>query len=361
MNTIGQYLRFTSYGESHGYEVGGILDGFPAGFEVNLEKVQEQLNRRRPGQSDLTTQRKEEDVLEITSGMLNGVTTGAPIHFRIKNKDAKPKDYDNLKDVYRPSHADYSYDAKYGIRDHRGGGRSSARVTASWVAAGAMAEQYLENMHGVSIVAFVDRVATEAWNAQPAEFSSIKKEDVDHTNVRCPDKKTSAAMIDLIERAKADKDSLGGSIIGCVHGIQAGIGDPVFSKLNARLALNLMSINAVKAFEIGGGFEMTHKRGSEVNDAFTQDGDVLGTKTNFSGGIQGGISNGQFLYFRLGFKPTATIGIEQQTITSGGEEITLEASGRHDPCVLPRAVPIVEGMTALALMDAYLKNKTSRV
>ncbi|MBR9861018.1 chorismate synthase [bacterium] len=350
MNTLGEKLKLTSYGESHGESVGAVLDGFPSNFSPDLAFIQKQLDRRKPGQSHLSTARKEEDLFKITSGLFEGKTTGAPIHFSIKNKDSRPEDYDHLKEVYRPSHADFTYEKKYGHRDHRGGGRSSARITAPWVAAGAMALDYLKSQ-GIEIYSYVAQVGDLSMEGF---FPEIDPKSIDASFLRCPDSELAEHMSVLIEEAKAEKDSLGGIIACQVHGVDAGIGDPVFSKLNAKLAHAMFSINAVKGFDLGGGFDMVSKRGSEVNDAFSFDQKKHRTSSNFSGGIQGGISNGMPIFFRVAFKPTATIGRPQNTTDKEGNAITLEASGRHDPCVLPRAVPIVDAMTALVILDAML-------
>jgi len=350
LNTIGNKLRLTSYGESHGEAVGAVLDGFPSNFEPDLDFIRYQLERRRPGRTSLSSQRNEGDDFSVNAGLFEGKTTGSPLHFSIPNNDQNSTDYDHLKDVYRPSHADYTYEAKYGHRDHRGGGRSSARITAAWVAAGALAEDYLRK-EGIEIVAYVRQIGTVQLQTVKGKW---QKSDVDLSEVHCPDEETSTEMKALIEEAIATKDSLGGQITCIVRNVPAGLGDPVFGKLNARLASAMFSINAVKGFEIGGGFKMTSKKGSEVNDEFEVEGDHLKTTSNNSGGIQGGISNGMDITFNVAFKPTATIGKIQNTANRAGEEVKLEASGRHDPCVLPRAVPIVETMTALVILDTLL-------
>ena len=348
MNTLGKNIRLTSYGESHGEVVGAILDGFPAGFSLNVDYIQGQLDRRKPGQSRVSTPREEADKVIINSGVFNGKTTGAPIHFQLKNNNAKPKDYAHLKEVYRPSHADYTYDARYGAgnRDYRGGGRSSARVTAGWVAGGALVQDYLAKENQIKISAYVKQIGGVKLET-PAILYTI--EEVDATIVRCPDEGVAAAMIVAIEQAQKDKDSLGGIIECVVSGVPAGLGNPVFDKLNAALGHAMLSINAVKGFELGGGFEMSSKRGREVNDSFEMKDGKPYTKTNNSGGIQGGISNGMDIVFRVAFKPTATIGTLQSTLNTSGDEVELEATGRHDPCVVPRAVPIVETLAALVV------------
>ena len=351
MNTLGKNIRLTSYGESHGEVIGAVLDGFPSGFPIDKTFIQYQLDRRKPGQSSIATPRTENDEVIINSGVFEGKTTGAPIHFQIKNTNQNSKDYSHLKEVYRPSHADYTYEARYGIRDYRGGGRSSARVTAGWVAAGALVQDLLVKEKGVYIGAYVHQISTIKLTTQPKYYSP---DSVESNIVRCPDAHIAKEMIDTIQQASAQKDSLGGVIECVIKGVPAGLGNPIFDKLNAALAHAMMSINAVKGFEIGGGFEMSSKRGSEVNDSFTLADGKTQTTTNNSGGIQGGISNGMDIVFRVAFKPTATIGVSQQTITNSGEKINLEATGRHDPCVVPRAVPIVETLSALVIGDFLL-------
>jgi len=334
--------------------IGGILDGCPSGFEIDLDLVQRDLDRRKPGQSEISTERKEADVVEILSGIFEGKTTGTPIGFVIKNKDSRSQDYSNIKDSYRPSHADYTYQEKYGIRDYRGGGRSSARETAIRVAAGSIARQFLAKV-GVEIHAWVHRVAEVACEKAISDLDLSK---IESNVIRCPHGETAKKMIERIEAAKAEGDSLGGSIKCVVRDMPVGLGEPVFDKLNAELAKAIFSINAVKYFEIGAGKDGTYKTGSALNDEFMLvDGDIA-TRTNNSGGILGGISNGSDLIFETGFKPVATIKKDQRTVTQQGAEVVIKAKGRHDPCVLPRAVPIVEAMTALVLMDMLLRNKT---
>ncbi|PCJ66287.1 MAG: chorismate synthase [Bacteroidetes bacterium] len=348
MNTLGKHIRLTSYGESHGAVIGAVLDGFPAGFKLDKSFIQNQLGRRKPGQSDIVTPRRESDEVIVNSGVFEGFTTGAPIHFQIQNNNAQPKDYSHLKEVYRPSHADYTYEVRYGHRDYRGGGRSSARITAGWVAGGALVQDYLAQKKGIEISAYVKQIQKVKLDT-PARFYSI--EEVDTNIVRCPNNEIAEQMITVIKQAQDNQDSLGGIIECVITGVPAGLGNPVFDKLNATLGHAMLSINAVKGFELGGGFEMTHKRGSEVNDAFEMKDGKPYTKTNFSGGIQGGISNGMDIVFRVAFKPTATIGSTQATINRDGESVSLKATGRHDPCVVPRAVPIVETLAALVLGD----------
>ena len=362
-NTLGQLLRLTTFGESHGPAVGGVLDGVPSKIKFNLDRVQQQLDRRRPGQSNITTQRDEKDRIEILSGLFNNESTGAPIAFIIRNNDSKSSDYDALKDVYRPSHADFTYQQKFGVRDHRGGGRSSARATAALVGAGAFAEQVLEamaqkeNIAVPSIVAFVSSVGTIHVSANERNWT---REQVDANAVRCPNVETALKVNDAIEEAKRLGDSLGGIVTCSITNAPVGLGEPVFDKLQADLAKAMLSINAVHGFEYGMGFKGSERRGSEVNDAFAVNENRITTTTNFSGGIQGGISNGMEIYFRVAFKPTATISASQQTVDVNNNQITLEATGRHDPCVVPRAVPIVEAATALVLADHWLRNCLNR-
>ena len=351
MNSFGRHIILTSYGESHGKAVGAVLDGFPSGFEVDISFIQQKLDRRKPGQSNLTSPRMESDQVDIQSGIFDGITTGAPIHFQLLNMDAKPQDYDHLKEIYRPSHADYTYQAKYGVRDHRGGGRSSARVTASWVAGGALVQDYLHKNHEISISSYVSQIGNVLMDPTDKKFTLSQ---IDASLVRCPNNKVSDRMIQAVEQAKLAKDSLGGVITCVISGIKPGVGNPVFGKLNALLAHAMMSINATKGFEIGGGFDMASKKGSEVNDSFVNEGGIIRTQSNFSGGIQGGISNGMDIVFRVAFKPTATIGIVQNTLNKSQDEVIIEAAGRHDPCVVPRAVPIVESMAALVIGDLII-------
>lgn len=353
MNTIGKLFTFTSFGESHGKAVGGIIDGCPAGIFIDEEFIQNELRRRRPGQSKITTPREEEDKVEFLSGIFEGKTTGTPIAFVIWNKNQESKDYDHLKDVFRPSHADYTYQQKYGIRDHRGGGRSSARATAAWVAAGAIAKLVL-TQQGVDIKAYTSQVGHIALN-KPYEQLDLSK--IESNIIRCPDAETAEKMIEYIDQLRIDGNSIGGIISCVVKGVPVGWGEPLFDKLQARLAASMLTINATHGFDYGRGFEGVHLTGAEMNDAFVKWGDKVTTKTNNSGGIQGGISNGQDIYFRVLFKPVATISKKQETLDKQLNKIELEARGRHDPCVLPRAVPIVEAMAALTLVDLYLISK----
>ena len=353
MNTIGKLFTFTSFGESHGKGIGGIVDGCPAGIELDEAFIQNELNRRRPGQSSISTPRSEEDKVEFLSGIFEGKTTGTPIAFVIWNKNQESKDYNHLKDVYRPSHADYTYQQKYGIRDHRGGGRSSARATAGWVAAGAIAKLVLKHQ-GVEITAYTSQVGHIAIE-QSVENLDLSL--IESNIVRCPEPETAEKMITYIDELRKNGNSIGGIVSCVIKGVPVGWGEPVFDKLQARLAASMLSINATHGFDYGRGFEGVHLTGAEMNDAFTKEGEKVTTTTNNSGGIQGGISNGQDIYFRVLFKPVATISIKQNTLDKDLNAVELEAKGRHDPCVLPRAVPIVEAMAALTLIDLSLMNK----
>lgn len=355
MNTIGNVFRLTSFGESHGVALGGIIDGCPAGIVIDMDFVQSELDRRKPGQSKITTPRKESDEVEFLSGIYEGVTTGVPIGFIVKNRNQHSKDYDNMKDLFRPSHADYTYFTKYGIRDHRGGGRSSARETIARVVAGAIAKLALKHLD-IQITAYTSQVG----NIKVAdEYKLMDFSLIEQTLVRCPDLERAAEMALLIEEVKNVGDTIGGIITCVVQGVPAGLGEPVFGKLHAALGSAMLSINAVKGFEYGDGFDVSH-RGSERNDVFYVENDNVKTKTNYSGGIQGGISNGEDIYFKVAFKPVATILRAQETIDKDGNQIELNAKGRHDPCVLPRAVPIVEAMAAITILDYYLQSKTNQ-
>ncbi|MGQ8335423.1 chorismate synthase [Sunxiuqinia sp. A32] len=356
MNTFGQLFRLTSFGESHGKGIGGIIDGCPAGITIDTDFIQNELDRRKPGQSKITTQRKESDSVEFMSGVFEGKTQGTPIAFVIWNKDQHSKDYDTLKDVYRPSHADYTYQQKYGSRDHRGGGRSSARETIARVVAGAIAKLLLKEI-GVNINAFVYRVGDIALNKSYQELDLSK---TDTNIVRCPDADIAEKMIARIEEAGRDRDTVGGVIQCVIQGVPVGLGEPVFNKLHADLGHAMLGINAVKGFEYGSGFQGTRLSGSEHNDVFVKTENGIRTKTNHSGGIQGGISNGEDIYFNVAFKPIATLLKEQQTVNKQEEQTTINPKGRHDPCVLPRAVPIVEAMAAMVIADHYLLNKTNQ-
>jgi chorismate synthase len=356
-NTFGKIFSLTTFGESHGKAIGGIIDGCPAGFSIDLQFIQKELSRRKPGQSSLTTARKEEDEVQFLSGIFEGKTTGTPIGFIIQNKDHQSKDYDLFKDVYRPSHADFTYQEKYGIRDFRGGGRSSARETACRVVAGAIAKLLLKNVD-VSVQAFVSAVADVSLDKNYNELNlTVAEQNI----VRCPDFATAEKMEAAIMKAREAGDSLGGIISCVIKNVPAGLGEPVFDKLHADLGKAMLSINAVKGFEIGSGFKAAAMKGSQHNDSFVSTEGRVGTTTNFSGGIQGGISNGEDIYFNVAFKPVATIQQKQQTVNNEGEEVVLEAKGRHDPCVVPRAVPIVESMAALVIADHLLRNKIAKI
>lgn len=356
-NSFGQFFRITTFGESHGPAIGVVVDGCPAGLDFDLGFIQQQMDRRRPGQSALTTDRNEADRVEVLSGVFDGKTTGTPIAMLLRNADQRSKDYDAMKEVYRPSHADYTYEARYGLRDHRGGGRSSARETAARVAAGALAQLLLRTV-GVQVQAYVSAVGPIELQKSANELDLSL---IDSHPVRCPDPETASAMEVLITQLKAEGDSVGG-VISCVaSGVPAGWGEPVFDKLEADLAKAMLSINAVKGFEVGSGFAASKGRGSEFNDIFVMEDSKVRTRTNHSGGIQGGISNGEDITFRVGFKPVATIAQKQQTLTRSGEATELQAQGRHDPCVVPRAVPIVEAMAALVLADHMLRERVARV
>ncbi|GHC50226.1 chorismate synthase [Ulvibacter litoralis] len=351
-NSFGNIFKLTTFGESHGEAIGGIIDGCPAGLTLDFEAIEADMNRRKPGQSAIVTQRKEPDSVRFLSGIFEGVTTGTPIGFVIENTNQKSKDYSHIQDAYRPSHADYTFDQKYGFRDYRGGGRSSARETASRVAAGAIAKQLLK---GITCNAFVSSVGDIYINKPYQDLDFSKTED---TPVRCPDLETAEKMISRIKEIKKDGDTIGGTITCVLKNVPIGLGEPVFDKLHAQLGKAMLSINAVKGFEFGSGFCGTKMKGSEHNDLFNPDGT---TKTNLSGGIQGGISNGMDIYFRVAFKPVATIMKAQETIDSQGNVVEMQGRGRHDPCVVPRAVPIVEAMAALVLADFWLLNKLSKL
>jgi len=347
-NSFGKLFKLTTFGESHGEAIGGIIDGCPAGVSFDLEAIQNELNRRKPGQSEIVTQRKEPDEVKFLSGIFEGAATGTPIGFIIQNANQKSKDYSHIKDVFRPSHADFTYQKKYGIRDYRGGGRSSARETACRVVAGAIAKQLLKD---ISINAFTfsvgDIKVTKIY--QELDFSKIES-----NAVRCPDEKTADKMISLIKEIRKEGDTIGGTVSCVIQNVPVGLGEPVFDKLHADLGKAMLSINAVKGFEYGSGFEGTKMKGSAHNDRFNED---ESTKTNLSGGIQGGISNGMDIYFKVAFKPVATIMQKQNTIDKDGNLVEMKGKGRHDPCVVPRAVPIVEAMAALVLVDHYLLHK----
>jgi chorismate synthase len=349
-NTIGKLFTFTSFGESHGKGIGGIIDGCPAGIDMDETFIQNELNRRKPGQSSIATPRKEDDKVEFLSGVFEGKSTGTPIAFVIWNQNQHSTDYDHLKEVYRPSHADFTYQQKYGIRDHRGGGRSSARETAARVVAGAIAKLVLKTK-GVEITAYTSQVGHIAMTQT---VDTVDLTLTESNIVRCPQQEVAEQMIEYIKELKKSGDSIGGIISCIIKGLPVGLGEPIFDKLQARLAAAMLSINASHGFDYGRGFEGVSLRGSQMNDSFIKTGDKISTKTNNSGGIQGGISNGQEVYFRVLFKPVATISKKQETLDIYTNEVELEAKGRHDPCVLPRAVPIVEAMAAITLLDLYL-------
>lgn len=356
-NTIGHIFKVTTYGESHGKAIGVIIDGCPSGIRITIDEIQYDLDRRRPGQSHLVTQRKEKDRVEILSGVFEGKTTGTPLSLIIFNHDAKSKDYDHIKDKYRPSHADYVYDQKYGRRDYRGGGRSSARETAARVAAGVIAKKMLIKS-GVKILAFVDQIGDIKLKDKHTAYTS---EEVEQNVLRIPDQSLFNDAEKLIKKIRKEGDTIGGSVRCIISGTPVGLGQPVFDKLHADLAKGMMSINAARGFEIGSGFDCIPMRGSEHNDPFIIENGQVKTTTNFSGGIQGGISNGMDIYFRVAFKPVATLLQKQPTIDNNLNDVTIEGRGRHDPCVVPRAVPIVEAMAALILADHLLRQRADKI
>ena len=351
-STFGNYFKLTTFGESHGEAMGGVIDGCPAGVSIDLDAIENQMMRRRPGQSTIVTQRKEADTVRFLSGIFEGKTTGSPIGFIIENTNQKSADYTHIKDSYRPSHADYTFDKKYGHRDYRGGGRSSARETACRVAAGAIASQLL------GVIAITGYVSSVGDLTLEKPYQELDFNTVDSNVVRCPDAEMASKMIAKIKEVKKQGDTIGGIITCVIQNVPVGLGEPVFDKLHAQLGKAMLSINAVKGFEFGSGFKGATMNGSEHNDLFNQDGT---TKSNLSGGVQGGISNGMDIYFRVAFKPVATIMQKQQTINSKGEKIEMQGKGRHDPCVVPRAVPIVEAMAALTIADFWLANKLSKL
>ncbi|MGM0933084.1 MAG: chorismate synthase [Bacteroidota bacterium] len=351
-NSYGKLFKLTTFGESHGPAIGGVLEGCPAGLQLDLDAIQNELNRRKPGQSAIVTQRKEPDTVEFLSGIFEGKTTGTPIGFVIRNANQKSKDYSHIKDTYRPSHADYTYDEKYGFRDYRGGGRSSARETASRVVVGAIAKQLLNKIDFYAYTASVGNIKLDK-SPHEIDFSLIESNPV-----RCPDKASAAKMEAYIKEIRKAGDTVGGTVQCVIKNVPKGLGEPVFDKLHAELGKAMLSINAVKGFEYGSGFEGTKMKGSEHNDLFNSDGS---TKTNLSGGVQGGISNGMDIYFNVAFKPVATIMQNQETINAEGQTVEMQGKGRHDPCVVPRAVPIVEAMAALVIADFWLQNKISKL
>jgi len=351
-NSFGKIFKLTTFGESHGPCIGGIIDGSPSNIDIDISKIQYDLDRRRPGQSKIVTQRKEDDKVEILSGLFEGKTTGTPIGFIIKNKDQKSKDYDHIKDIFRPSHADYVYEKKYGNRDYRGGGRSSARETACRVVAGSIAKQILKN---IKIVGFVKSVGSISLKST---YKNYNLSDSEKNIVRCPDENTAKKMEELIIKTRKNGDTVGGVVSCVVSGVPVGLGEPVFDKLHAELGKAMLSINAVKGFEYGSGFDGTKMFGSKHNDQFDSEGKTI---TNFSGGIQGGISNGMDIFFNVAFKPVATIMKSQKTINKDGDSKEMKGKGRHDPCVVPRAVPIVESMAALVILDNMLINNSNNI
>ena len=358
-NSIGNIFKLTSFGESHGLKIGGVIDGCPSGLTIDLKYIQEELDRRKPGQSKITTSRTEGDKVEFMSGIFEGKTTGTPIGFTISNKNYKTEDYDKIKDVFRPSHADFTYQEKYGLRDYRGGGRSSARETACRVVAGAVAKLILRS-YNIEISAYVWSVGNIFANVDNLSFDDITNSK-EKNIVRCPDESVALKMIDFISDLKKKGNSVGGQIKCHIKGVPSGLGEPVFDKLHADLAKAMLSINAVKGFEYGSGFEGSKMLGSEHNDEFESNNGKVTTKTNFSGGIQGGVSNGEEIYFKVAFKPVATILTKQKSVDKEKNNIEIKAEGRHDPCVVPRAVPIVESMTAMVIVDHLLRNRTTKL
>jgi chorismate synthase len=355
-NSYGSLFRITTFGESHGLAIGVVIDGCPAGLPIDVDFIQSELDRRKPGQSKITTQRKESDTFQLLSGIFEGKTTGMPIALMIENEDQRSKDYQHLENTFRPSHADFTYDAKYGFRDYRGGGRSSARETAARVAAGAIAKLFLNHV-GVTIQAFVSQVG----ELRAPHYTQMDLSLTENNIVRCPDEATAMKMISLIDQVRLDQDTIGGIVTCVIKNTPVGLGEPVFDKLHAELGKAMLSINAVKGFEYGSGFEGIKLKGSEHNDEFYSEGGKIRTRTNHSGGVQGGISNGEDIYFNVAFKPVATIMQKQTSVDKEGNEVTVSGKGRHDPCVVPRAVPIVEAMAALVLADFVLRNRSSRL
>ena len=356
-NTFGNLFRLTTFGESHGKAVGGIVDGFPAGIDIDLEFIQNELARRQPGQSRITTDRKEPDEVELLSGVFEGKSTGTPIAFEVRNTNQHSKDYDNMRQLFRPSHADFTYYNKYGVRDHRGGGRSSARITIARCVGGALAKLALQQL-GISVTAYTSQVGDIKLEK---DYHLYDLGTIEDNPVRCPDQAKAKQMEELIAGVKAQGDTVGGIITCVIKGCPIGLGEPEFGKLHAALGGAMLSINAVKGFEYGEGFDCATAKGSELNDVFINQNGKISTSTNHSGGIQGGISNGQDIYFRVAFKPVATLLMKQNTVNIEGIPTELNARGRHDPCVLPRAVPIVEAMTAMVILDNYLLNMTTKL
>ena len=356
-NSYGKIFKITTFGESHGRGIGVVIDGCPAGLELDIDFIQQELTRRKPGQSKIVTQRKENDEFEILSGIFEGKTTGTPLTFMIWNQDQKSKDYAHIATKFRPSHADFTYTSKYGVRDYRGGGRSSARETAARVAAGAVAKLFLKTI-GVEVLSYVSQVGDLKLEKNYKELDLSK---IESNIVRCPESTVAEEMIEKIDQVRKNRDTIGGVITGVIKGCPVGLGEPVFDKLHAELGKAMLSINAVKGFEYGSGFEGVKMKGSEHNDIFYTKENTVKTKTNYSGGIQGGISNGQDIYFNVAFKPVATIMIDQESIDENGDITTVTGKGRHDPCVVPRAVPIVDAMSALVIADFFLRNKSSKL
>jgi chorismate synthase len=357
-NTFGQLFRITTFGESHGGAVGAVIDGCPPNIEISENEIQKDLDRRKPGQSEITTPRKEQDVIHILSGMVDGKTTGTPILLMAYNQDVKSEDYLQMKNLYRPGHADYTFQAKYGIRDYKGSGRASARETLARVAAGAIAKKYLKEKLGIEFLSFVEQVGGIKTEMN---YESVTMDQIESNIVRCPDPDVAKKMQTLIEEVRDAGDSIGGIIKGVIKHVPVGLGEPVFDKLPADLAKAMISINATKGFAFGSGFEGVTMRGSEHNDSLYIANNDVRAKTNNAGGTLGGISNGETIHFRVAFKPVSTIKIKQQTVTKDKKQTELEASGRHDPCVLPRAVPIVDAMAALVIMDHYLRHKAQNL
>ena len=356
-NTFGNIFTLTSFGESHGEAVGGVIDGFPAGIDIDMDFIQSELDRRRPGQSHITTNRNEADKVELSSGVFEGKSTGCPIGFVVHNSNQHSQDYENMRSLFRPSHADYTYYNKYGVRDYRGGGRSSARITISRCVGGALAKLALKQL-GVSVQAYTSQVGDIALER---DYQQYNLENAESNIVRCPDEVKAKQMEELIAKVKSEGDTIGGIITCVIKGCPVGLGEPEFGKLHAQLGSAILGINAVKGFEYGEGFAGVTKRGSQQNDVFMNENGHIKTKTNHSGGIQGGISNGEDIYFRVAFKPVATLLMEQDTVDKESNATTIYAHGRHDPCVLPRAVPIIESMAAMVILDNYLLNKTTKL
>jgi chorismate synthase len=361
-NSFGKLFKLTTFGESHGGALGAVIDGCPSGIKIDKKEIQKELDRRKPGQSQITTPRKEEDQIEILSGVTEGKTTGTPILMLAYNKDVNSKDYDHLKEVYRPGHADFTYEKKYGLREWRGSGRASARETLARLAGGAIAKKYLKAKTKIEILSFVEQVGNislgDEVEINDEYLNQVSIKEIEKNIIRCPKEKTAQKMINLIEEIKQKGDSIGGVIRGVIRNVPIGLGEPVFDKISADLAKAMMSIGATKGFETGLGFKVAEMKGSDHNDElFSQSKNKIGFKSNNAGGVLGGITNGESIHFRVAFKPVSTIGINQKTVTKKMQATNLKAHGRHDPCVLPRAVPVVDAMAALVLMDHYLRNK----